>query len=354
MADDLGERTEAPTGRRLTEARQQGRVPKSTDLASAVDLIGGVILLAMLATGFVRAMVAVLRESLGETGSAILDVASIEPLLKFAGGRAIVAIAPILALLALIAYLAHALQVGFLFTTKPLEPKLDRLNFIAGLGRLFAKRNLVKTGVDGAKLSVCLCVAAVFIANNASKLVNLPVLEVNAGILLILNLAIKLAAWLLAVLLLLGVIDFFYQRWQYTQDMKMTKQEVQDERRSMEGDPQIKAKRFRMARDIALQRVNQAVPKADVVVTNPTHYSVALQYDAETMRAPRVVAKGVDHMAMRIRQVAMIHAVPMIERPPLARALYAGVEVGQEVPPEHYQAVAEILAYVYKLEEQAA
>jgi flagellar biosynthetic protein FlhB len=152
-------------------------------------------------------------------------------------------------------------------------------------------------------------------------------------------------------MLIIGVADYMYQRWQYTQDLKMTRHEVTDERKSMEGDPEIKARRFRMARQMALQRVNQAVPKADVIVTNPTHFSVALRYDAETMAAPRVVAKGVDFLAMRIRQIAMTHGVPIVERPPLARALYYGVEVGRDVPAEHYQAVAELLAYVYRLDE---
>jgi flagellar biosynthetic protein FlhB len=141
-----------------------------------------------------------------------------------------------------------------------------------------------------------------------------------------------------------------FQKWQHTQELKMTKQEVQDERRSMDGDPQIKGRRLRMMRQIAMQQVNKAVPNANVVVTNPTHFSVALQYDQGSMAAPRVVAKGVDHMALRIRQVAMIHKVPIVERPPLARALYAEVEINEEL----YQAGAEVLAYVYRLEKEAA
>ncbi len=159
---------------------------------------------------------------------------------------------------------------------------------------------------------------------------------------------------LLALLLTIGLIDFFYQKWQHGQDLKMTKHEVKDERRSMEGDPKLKSKRFQMAREIALQRINSAVPKADVIITNPTHYSVAIRYDAATMKAPKVVAKGVDYLAMRIREVGRTHSIPIVERPPLARGLYASVEVGQEVSPEFYQAIAEILAFVYRLETQAA
>ncbi len=144
-----------------------------------------------------------------------------------------------------------------------------------------------------------------------------------------------------------------FQRWQHKQDLKMTKHEVKEERKSMEGDPQLKGRRARMMQEIAQQKAQAEVPKADVVVTNPTHYSVALRYDAETMRAPRVVAKGVDHLALHIRHIARTHGVPIVERPPLARGLYFGVDAGREVPAEFYEAVAEVLAFVYRIEQDA-
>jgi len=162
-----------------------------------------------------------------------------------------------------------------------------------------------------------------------------------------------LALWLAVILLLIGIIDWLYQRWQHKEDLKMTKQQVKDERRSMEGDPQVKGRRLRMMRDILVQQIQANVPVADVVVTNPTHFAVALRYDTETMRAPRVVAKGGDYMAQRIRLVAASAGVPIIERPPLARGLYFGTEVGQEISPVYYEAVAEILAYVYRLDNEA-
>ncbi len=143
--------------------------------------------------------------------------------------------------------------------------------------------------------------------------------------------------------------DYIYQRWQRSRDLRMSKQEIKEEMRRMEGDPQMKARRARVARQLALQRINQSVPRADVVVTNPTHYAVAMQYDSKTMKSPKVVAKGADFLAMRIRQIAMANGIPLVERKAVAQALYKGVEVGQEVPPEFYNAVAEILAYVYRL-----
>jgi len=155
-------------------------------------------------------------------------------------------------------------------------------------------------------------------------------------------------------MLIIGVADFLYLKWQFRRDMRMTKQEVEEERRSMDGDPKVKAKRFKMMRDIIFQQNRATVPTADVVVTNPTHFSVAIRYDKDTMLAPKVVAKGADQAALFIRQIAKAHGVPIVERPPLARALYFGVELGHEVPHEQYEAVAELLAYVYRLNKAAS
>jgi flagellar biosynthetic protein FlhB len=249
---------------------------------------------------------------------------------------------------------AHIMQVGLVFTTQPLQPNLSRLNPVNGLGRLFSRRNLIKTLVGCIKLVIVVLVAYLYLSGVMQKVADLPLLPAMAGVSVVGRLALELSAWLLAVLLVVGVTDWLYQRWQHTQDLKMTKDEVKDERRSMEGDPMVKGRRMKLMREMALQRINQAVPRADVIVTNPTHYSVAIEYDAATMKAPRIVAKGVDHMAMRIRQVALVHKVPIVERPPLARGLYYGVEVGHEVSPEFYQAIAELLAYVYRLEKAAA
>ena len=156
------------------------------------------------------------------------------------------------------------------------------------------------------------------------------------------------------LLIFIGFVDMFYQRWQHKKDLRMTKHEVKDERRSMEGDPQVKRRRFQIAQEIAAQGIQNGTPKADVVVTNPTHFSVGIQYDAENMAAPKVVVKGADLMAWRIRQIAKQHDIPIVERPPLARALYWGADVGTEIAPEHYEAVADVLAYVYRLDAEAA
>jgi flagellar biosynthetic protein FlhB len=352
VADDLGEKTEAPTPRRLAEAREMGQVAKSQDLASAIQLIGATILLIVIGAFIVGTLARIMRRVLEDTEAPELGaVGGLAAEVALRGG---LVLAPILGVTLLLGIIAHLVQVGPLFTTRPLVPKLDRLDPIAGLGRLFSKKNLMKAVVNSLKLIAVVGATWLVMRGAIGEVVSIPRLHLEGGLMVLGKVLAILAAVLLALLLILGVVDYLYQRWQHHQDLKMTKDSVKDERKSMEGDPKVKAARYRMARQIALQRINQAVPGADVVVTNPTHFAVALRYDEATMRAPRVVAKGADYLAMRIRLVAGVHAVPVVERPPLARALYAGCEVGQEIPAELYQAVAEVLAFVYRLEQEAA
>lgn len=348
MAEDLGERTEEATPRKMQQARDMGQIAKSTDLASALDLTFATIGIVTLGTLTMTGLTSVMRRAL-QDADAFIDPDSVGPVLRATLRDGSIAILPFLGVAVVGALVSQYVQVGFLLTTKPLEPKFDRLNPVTGFGRLFERRNLIKTLVNAVKLLAVMLVAYFVLRKDAHKLVMLAQMSAFGAMKMIGELAINLAIALLAILMLIGAADYFYQRWQHQRDQRMSKDDVKDERRSMEGDPDIKAKRFRMARQIALQRLNSAVPKADVVVTNPTHFAIALKYDSKKGRAPIVVAKGADEMAHRIRQIAMIHQVPIVERPPLARALYAGVKVGQEIAPEFYQAVAEILAYVYRL-----
>ncbi|MDX2130572.1 MAG: flagellar biosynthesis protein FlhB [Planctomycetota bacterium] len=353
MAEELGEKTEAPTSRRLAEAREHGQVAKSQDLVAAIDLIAGTILIVLIGAFVASSMAEIMRRSLDEADAG-LDIGALYQLLTDGAIRGATAVAPVLGVAFVVGALAHLAQVGLVFSSRALQPKLDRLDPIAGFGRVFGKRNLGKAIINTLKLLLVAGASWLVLRGLVGEVVGLPRLGLGGALGVLGDAILSLVIVLLTVLLVLGLIDYFYQRWQHMQDLKMTKDAVKDERRSMEGDPKVKAARFRMAREIALQRINQAVPNAEVVVTNPTHFAVALRYDEDTMRAPRVVAKGADYLAMRIRQVAGLHRVPIVERPPLARALYAGCEVGQEVPPELYQAVAEVLAFVYRLEQEAA
>ncbi len=355
MAEDLGEKTEQPTQHRLMDARRRGRVAKSTDLSAAVDLLGAIIVLIAVGGLLLRGMSTLVRRLLeGETLGHALTLESMTDGAKWAAWQGVLVVVPVLLLMFVVAAVGQVMQVGLLFSPEPLRPKLERLNPIAGLKRMFSKRNLVKTVVNSGKLVLVVAISWIVIVRWMPRLVGLAALEPVPGMLLLARAAAELALWLVFLLLVLGVIDFMYQKWQHSQDLRMTKQEVKDERRSMEGDPQMKGRRMRLMRQIAMQRIQAAVPDADVVVTNPTHFAVALKYDAESMGAPRLIAKGADYMAVRIRHVAAANRVPIVERPPLARAIYYGVEVGREIPPHLYEAVAEILAYVYRLEGRAS
>ena len=355
MAEDMGERTERPTARRMGEARERGQVAKSQDLSGAVDLAAGVVILVFAGAFIGRSFLALMEKAYSAEGAGwSTDPDTIWPLARAIAIDGVRVAAPLLLVTALVAGIAQFLQVGWVLTTKPLKPNFGKLNPISGVKRLFSKRSLMKSILNSVKLVFVLAVAYAVIAGFVPKIIGLPALGAMQGMMLIARMLLALAIVLAAVLLVIGLIDWLYQKWQHAEDLKMTKQQVKDERRSMEGDPQIKGRRLRMMRDIVLQQIQANVPLADVVVTNPTHFAVALRYDAETMNAPRVVAKGADYMAQRIRLVAAASGVPIIERPPLARGLYFGAEPGQEISSEYYEAVAEILAYVYRLEGESS
>lgn len=355
MAEDLGERTEAPTPRRLGDARNKGQVAKSTELSGAVEVAAGLALVMVLGGWAVGAMASILRRTLEhETDMERLTAIDVARTIRWAALESGILAAPFLGTMFVIAAIAHIGQTGPLLTTHPLKPKLDKLNPIAGVKRLFGTRNLVKSGLGMVKLGIAGCVAWVLVAAKLPELVSLPNLGAVAAMRTILQIVMELAVWLIAIFLILGVADFLYQKWQHQRDLRMTKQEIKDERRTMDGDPEIKRRRMRIAYEMAMQRIRKDVPQADVIVTNPTHFAVALKYDAATMAAPVLTAKGADLMAYRIREVAAANGVPIVERPPLARALFHNVEVGEAIRPEHYEAVAEVLAYVYKLDRQVA
>jgi len=355
MAEELGEKTEQPTGRRLGEARSRGQVAKSQDLSSAIDMIGAVVLIALFGGAAIVGLGTLMKRVLeGETPGDPLDPGSLQPLAVWVISQGARVAGPALLAMLLIACLAQFVQVGWLVTTEPIKPKLDKLNPVAGLKKFVNLRNLMKTSVNVVKLGFVAVIAIMVVRKHLPGIAALPMLNMPAALYKMALMGLELACWLLAVLLVIGLIDLMYQKWQHNKDLKMTRQEVKDERRSVEGDPEVKARRFRMARDIAMQRIQQAVPKADVIVTNPTHFSVAIKYDPATMKAPRVVAKGADFLAFKIRYVGISAGVAIVERPPLARGLYWNVKVGQEISPEFYEAVAEVLAYVYRIQGKAA
>lgn len=352
--DDLGERTEDPTARKLDQARQRGQVPKSQDLSGAITLLGALLIFVVLGSSVAAMFDRILRKALsGEIAADIRSIDSIAAAVKIVAYDAIVVLLPIMVLAAIVAYIANFIQVGWLISAEPIRPKLSKLSPLAGIKRILGVRALVKTVVNSLKLTAMATVSTLFIVANLDSIAAMPKLTPAIALIEVLRLIFMLAMVLVLLLIFIALIDYIYQRWQHTKDLRMTKQEVKDERKTMEGDPLMKGKHRQMAREIVMQQIGKAVPDADVIVTNPTHFSVAIKYDPDTMGAPRVTAKGADLIAFRIRQLARQNEVPIVERPPLARALYWGTDVGQEIPIEHYEAVAELLAYVYRIDTRA-
>ncbi len=351
----MGEKTEDATPRRLGEARNRGQVAKSQDLGSAVTLLMATVVLALMGGGLLEDLALLMRRILAnQLQGGIVTVAELGTAFRDAMLNVGLMVAPFLVIAFLVTYATQYVQVGWLFTTQPLRPKLSKLNPISGAKKLVGMRNLVKSGTNSLKLIAAIGVSWLILAVRMETVASLAAMGPVQGMLVMGQLALELAIALTILLIFIGFIDYIYQKWQHKKDLKMTKHEVKDERRSMEGDPQVKRRRYEVYRDIVSQQINSGTSKADVIVTNPTHFSVGIQYDADEMAAPKVVVKGADLLAWRIRQIARQHNIPIVERPPLARALYHGTHIGSEIHPEHYEAVAEVLAYVYRIDSEAA
>lgn len=347
--EDAGEKTEAATPRRRREAREKGQVARSTDLTAAMALLGAMLILSFIGPGILESLLDLTRKMLGYQGADCALPSSTAHL-----GRSAVYVLGRIVIPTCLAFMTVAVvvtmaQVGFLFTMHPLEPRLDKIDPIAGFGRLFSMQALVKMAVSVFKVVLIGAVAFFTIRSRLPQIVNITGLDYVQIVGFAGQLMFTLGVRLALALLVLAIIDYAYVRYRHEQGLKMTKQEVKEELRRLEGDPLVRERRRRVARQLALQRMQRAVPKADVVITNPTELAVAIRYDPDEMSAPKVVAKGAGFLAERIRKIAIEHGVPIVERRPLAQALHRTVDVGQEIPPAFYKAVAEILAYVYEL-----
>jgi flagellar biosynthesis protein FlhB len=350
MAEEFGDKTEEPTPRRLQEAREQGNIPRSQDLTAAVLILGVMLLLKWSGPPLLASLKLLVAQMLGP--ESLTDVrrdsavpAAVEGVLAAAA-----ALAPLMAGVLLIAVLVNVSQVGLFASPKRLKPKFSALNPLKGVGKLFKGGHaLIQLGMNLLKLSLVGLVVYSAVRGRVDQIVivqqlgTMQVLALSGELIFSIGLRIGL------LLLVLALIDYAYQRFRVQKELRMTKREVKEEMRRMEGDPLIRQRRRQIAQQMAMQRLKKDVPSADVVVTNPTEFAVALKYDVDSMHAPKVVAKGQGHVAVRIRQLGIAAGVPILERPPLARALFRMCEVGQEIPEQFYTAVAEILAYVYEL-----
>ncbi len=356
MADqDLGEKTEPASPRRRKEAREEGSIARSMDLTAALTLLGAVALLIWLTPYMMRDLTVYVRETL-ETSSSDIGIGG------YSGGddlqralKILVASAgPFVGLMFVVGYLAAVWQVGLTLTAKPLAPKLSKLDPIAGFKKFFSAQAAGRAGMSFGKVLIIGLVSVIYVSRRFTDILMLPRFTFGEAFSKSGWYLIELLLWLAAALIILGILDYAFQKWQWERQNRMSKHEVKEEMRMTMGDPMVKQRQRTFARKILSQRLQQSVPKADVVVTNPEHISIALKWDPNTMNAPKVLAKGTDFLALRIRQIALANHVPIVERKPLARAMYPVVHVGQEIPSNFFQAVAEVLAYVYRLNKKKA
>ncbi len=349
MAEGLQEKTEKATEKKRRETRQEGQVVKSVEVVSVFVLLAG--LLALYFSGeYVYTNLTGLMKDLFRFESVFnLNDQYIINLLVRVLSKFILTVLPVLAAVFLIAFAINIVQVGFLISFKAIKPKFSKLNPITGFTKLFSLKSLVEALKSILKLITVGGVAYYCIKDEVNIISHLYDRSVGDIFLYILNISFKIFIWVMIVMMVIAIFDYIYQKWQFEQQIKMTKEEVKEERKQMEGDPKIKAKIRSIQLETARKRMMQDIPDADVIVTNPTHLSVAVKYDAAVMNVPKVVAKGAGVVAEKIKKIAKENNVPVVENKELARNLYSTVEVGANIPSELFQAVAQVLAYVYKL-----
>ncbi len=349
MAESNGEKSFDATPHRRQQAREKGQVVQSQDLASALMLLVGSAL--MLAFG---GRLAHYLAALLETQLAAAPTLRASPE-HFQGQGLAIAIGlatsllPILGLLMLAGVLVNLLQTGPMLTPDRLNPDFSRLSPIKGFQRIFSLQGVMRLGFGVFKVLIVLSVAGAVLWGEQTRILEAGAMEFEPLAAFLCQVTVRTLLWVGFALALLALFDFAFQKWKHEQDLKMTHQELKEEMKNMQGDPQVAARRRQVHRQMVLSRIGTAVPKADVVVTNPTELAIAIQYDPETMAAPVVVAKGAGELAKRIRRLALENNVPVVERKPLARLLYKEVDINHPVPDGSYAAVAEVLAYVYQL-----
>jgi flagellar biosynthesis protein FlhB len=349
MAENDAEKTEQPTAKRLEEARKQGQVPRSTELSTAAVVLtvgGGLHFLGGYMGGRLNGL---MSASLSLTREQALDESQMFSTVSTEVAYALMTCAPILGLTLVAALLAPMLLGGWNLSFEALAPNFTRLNPMTGFGRMFSSRGIVELAKAFAKFIFLALVAIFLLRQKSGELMGLGMEPTRAAIAHAMSLTGYSFLMLAGTLGLIAAADVPWQIYQHTKSLKMTRQEIRDEMKESDGSPEVKGRIRQMQREIAKRRMMQEVPKANVIITNPTHFAVALRYDEKKMRAPIVVAKGADEIAAKIREIATENLVPIFEAPPLARALFRSVEIGGEIPNSLYVAVAQVLTYIYQL-----
>lgn len=343
------ERTEKPTPKRRTEARRKGNVAHSAEISSAVVLLFSLLVFFFAGPWMCRQLTAFMREMLQGMGSFQISDASAPPLMGFVLRQAGWMLLPLMLAVWIGGIAANAAQVGFLISGEALVPKFSKLNPLEGMKRFLSLRSLVELVKSLVKILTVGGIAYIQIRREAVGFPRLMDASVGDILTIMGRGGLWIGIYACMGLMFLAGLDYLFQRWRHERDLKMSRQEVKDENRQLEGDPQIKARIRRTQMEMSRRRMMQTIPDASVVVANPEHLAIAVRYDPKKMAAPVVTAKGADLIARRIKEIAREHAVPIVENKPLARTLYKSVDIGKAIPSDLYRAVAEVLAYVYRL-----
>lgn len=350
-----GDKTEKATPKKLDDARKEGRVARSSDLINGfmlllmffvLKLFGGIM-----ANLFLNSFVKYYNKA-SDISMEVFDVKQAVNLSNEIVIDIVIASLPVLIGSFVVALVGNIVQVGWKVTGKPLKPKLDRLNPIGGFKRMFSQEKVVELIKSILKVLAIALVAYNEVKDRWKFILNLYDFEFMQAVLNIFDIVLDVGIKISVIFVIIGLADFGYQKWKHLHDLRMSKQEVKDEMKQSEGDPQIKGQIRQKMREGARRRMMQDLPKADVVITNPTHFAVAVKYDKETAEAPYVLAKGADYVAANIKEIAKQNNIEIVENKPLARMLYYNVEIGDQIPPELYQMVAEVLAYVYSVKNK--
>ncbi len=349
FAEDAQEKTEPATPRKREEVRKKGQVAKSSEVSTALILLLVFILLYFVGEWMVTRFENLYIKSLSQYIHQELSPVFIHDLFRSLTLEAFVIAAPVMAM-ALVAGLAgNFIQIGFLFTTEQLKFKLERIDPIKGFKRIFSIRSLVELLKAIFKVVLIGTVVIILLMLHREQLFQLAQVPLRQSLAVIAKYTFQVGLGVAVALLFLSLLDYLYQRYEFEKNIRMSKQELKEEHKRTEGDPLIRSKIKERQRQMAMRRMMQQVPLADVIITNPIHYAVALKYDPKEMSAPQVIAKGSGYVALKIKEIAEEHHVPLVENKPLARALYDQVEIGEEIPEHLFEVVAEVLAYVYRL-----
>lgn len=352
MADsDSGERTEEPTAKKLAEARKKGQIARSKEFGTMFVLVGSACAMWIVGSSLVEALSTMMKSLFSFSRQEAIDVNALFKLIADSVSQVAVPLLWIFFIIMLAAFIGNTLIGGISFSWEAMAPKFSKLSPLAGFKRMFGAQAAVELLKSILKFFVVFIVALMLLTGLFEEILGLSLENIPTNFGHAVNMLLGMFMTLTLSLIIIAIIDAPYQKWNHIRQLKMTKQEIKDEMKNTEGNPEIKGRIRRTQMEVANRRMMKEVPNADVVITNPTHYSVALKYDAEIGGAPQMVAKGVDEMAMHIRTIAKEHNVEIVQSPALARSLYYTAEVNEEIPEQLFAAVAQILAFVYQLRE---